>query len=458
MYPSRRAGVSCVLLLALLLPVLLLSLPVSAEAAAFPDTSEASAVYFYHLESQRRIGAKNETERYPAGSTVKLLSGLIACERLQGQLDETVQITEEMIADSTGHRYHMEAGEIYTVEQLLYLAVCGSYNDAYDTLAYLIGGGSVQEFVNLMNQRAAELGAKSTTATDPTGIADSSFTSAEDLFRIALSAVQNPLYMQICGSEAYDMPEGRIYNRNALVSKATEDRYYNPYCSGLTAGSTTLGQASVITLAQKGNDSYLCVVLGARDESDEEDGEVWSYVVANRLIDWGYDNFSYLEVLTPDTVVCTLPVTVSDLTESVNVSPDASLSLYVPVGAEVGRDITFSIRLMYEELEAPVREGMHVGYVAVVYDGEIIGTAGLYTAGTAERSSFVSQLMKIQSLTKSRKVRAGGIFFLVALVGWLLTETLVARHRRHKWDKYFSRKIDMPETLLRRRNPPNKRR
>ena len=453
---SSRVGFACALLLALLLPVLLL-LPVSAAGTELPDTSEASAVYFYHMESGRRIGARNETQVLPAGSTVKLLSGLIACERLQGQLGDIVQITEEMIDGVSGHRYQLEEGELYTMEQLLYLAVCGSYNDAYNTLAYIIGGGNVQEFVNLMNQRAAELGARSTTATDPTGIADSSLTTAEDLFCIALSAVQNPLYMQICGSAFYDMPAGRIYNRNALVSAATENRYYNPYCRGLTAGSTPLGQASVITLAQKENDSYLCVVLGARDESDKEGGENYSYVVANRLIDWGYDNFRYLEVLTPESVVCTLPVTVSDMTDSVEVVPAEPLSLYVPVGAQPGRDLTFSIRLMYDALEAPVQPGMHVGYVAVVYDGEILGTAALYTAGSAERSSFISRLMQIQSLTQSRRVRAGGIFFLVALTAWLLTEALIARYRRHKWDKYFSRKIDMSETLLRRR-PPDRRR
>lgn len=456
MHGKCRIAGSMWLVIALVLSVIALCVPTSAQTAEFPDTPEAKAVYFYHMESRRCIGAKAEKQILPAGSTLKIVSGLIACERLEGQLQDEIVITEDMLRNSSGYRYRMKAGEIYTVEQLLYLAVCGSYNDAFDVLAYLIGEGDTQAFVAMMNQKAAELGAADTAATDPTGIGDNSLTTAEDLFRISLAASENTLYMQICGSEFYDLPDKRIYNRNALISSAADTRYYNSKCSGMSAGTTQLGGASVITLAQSGNDRYLCVVLGAAEE-EGDNGEVYSYVVANRLIQWGYENYTYLEVLSPDTVICSIPVTVSDLTDTVDVSPAESLFLYLPSQTELGRDVTFSIRLMYEALEAPVHEGMHVGYVAVVYQGEILGTASLFTVGSAERSSFVSQLMKIQSLTQSRKVRAGGIFFLAATAGWLLTGFFLQRRRRHKWDKYFSHKIDMPETLLKRREPPRGR-
>ncbi len=417
-----------------------------AEApSALPDVSEARAVYFYHMESERLLGAKDADKVYPAGSTVKLLAGLLACERLGGMLSEPIVIQEEMIAASKGYRYQLAAGESYTVDQLLCLALCGSYNDAYDVLAYLLGNGDPMLFVAAMNQRAAELGALHTVAGDPTGIKDNSQTTAEDLFRIAKAAAENPLYMRLTGSMTFDLPDGRIYNRNALISKKDYSQYYNPLCQGMTAGSTASGGASVVTVAQKGNDRYLCVVLGA---NEVDGGEVYSYVVANRLIEWGFDTYTYLEVLTPDTPLCTIPVTASDMTEEVEVKAAETLSLFLPAGAKVGEDVTFSLRLMYEELEAPVTEGLLVGYVAVVYGGDILATAPLYTAGTADRGSVISGLLQIRSLTESRRVRAGLIFFLVVTVGWLLTEYILLRRRRHKWDKYFSSKIDLPETLM----------
>lgn len=427
-----------------------LSVPVLAETEPFPDTSRASAVLFYHLESDRLIGEQNADTRLPAGSTVKILSGLLFCERLGAQLGDEIEITAEMIRNSAGRRFHMQAGEIYTVEQLLYLAVCGSYNDAFDVLAYVIGGGDVRTFVSLMSERATELGLENTVIADYTGLSDSSFTTARDLFKLACVAVENSFYMTLCSAEIYDLPVERIYNANALLSTAEDDRYHNSLCRGLSAGNTTLGGYSLVTVAQKGNERYLCVVLGA-SKAEGTNGEIYSYEIANRLIDWGFSNFANVEVLSPDITLCTIPVTVSDMTESLEVRSRESLQIFLPKDAEIGRDVTYSIRLMYDSLEAPVAEGVHVGYVAVIYRGETVGTVNLYTVGTAQRSGFISRLLKIRSITENRAVLSGMIFFVLATSTWLVTETLVRRHKRNKWKKYFSEKIDLPETLMKRK-------
>ena len=417
--------------------------------ATFPDISNASAVYFYHLESERCMGAKNESQRLPAGTSVRLLSGLILCESFEGRLSGLVEIGEEMIADcKTAYRYGLEAGEFYTVEQLLYLSICGGYNDAFYALAYEIAG-SVQSFVDRMNIRAAELGAADTAVADPSGILDSSFTTAQDLYYIARVAIENPLYLKISGSAFYDMSSGRrIENRNALISKAQESgRYYNALCSGLVAGKTSAGGWSVVTVSQKGNDRYLSVVLGGK-EGGGETPEKYGYRITNQLINWGYKNYRYLEVLNEDSLICTIPVEISDLADSVQVKPKESFSLYLPVDAKVGKDVHLNVRLLYEVLEAPVSVGTHVGYVAVIYQGEILGTVPIYTAEDAARSDFVGGLMRIKKITQSRAARAGLIFFSVTLLGWILAECIIKRIKRHRWDRYFSEKIDTSETFI----------
>ena len=166
------------------------------------------------------------------------------------------------------------------------------------------------------------------------------------------------------------------------------------------------------------------------------------------MIRWGYDNYRYIEVLTPETVICTMPVTVSDLADELEIRPQTSLSFYLPADAEVGVDVRFNVRLTCETLEAPVEEGTHVGYVAVIYRGEILGTAPIYTAEAVQRSGFVSGLARIKSLTEKRAVCAGLIFFAVSMLAWILTEYWIKRARRHKWDRYFSEKIDTSETFL----------
>ena len=148
-----------------------------------------------------------------------------------------------------------------------------------------------------------------------------------------------------------------------------------------------------------------------------------------------------MDVITPDTVICTLPVTVSDLTAEVEIKTDCTLSCYLPAHVDPEKDIIYSICLTYPSLEAPVTAGTPVGYVAVMWNGKTLGTAPLYTAQDAERSSFVSSLKRIQSLTESRAFISGTIFFCLAFGGWMLVEYLIRRRKRHKWDKYFSTKI-----------------
>ena len=445
-------GKSAVLFLLVAVMLFLGTAQAFAESSteSFPDVSKASSVYFYHVESGRCMGAKNESAVLPAGTMVRMLSGLIFCEELADRQNDWIVIDASVTRDTQGYyRFGLEDGESYTVEQLLYLSICGGYNDAFYALAYELGDGSVQSFVERMNRRAEELGAMDTTVMDPSGITDTSVTTALDLLSVAKVTMENALYMKISSSVFYDMNGSRrIENRNALISSAQENgRYQNSLCRGLSAGNTQRGGWSVVTLSQKGNDRYLCIVLGG-EEGEGERPEKYGYVIANRLIQWGYANYSYLEVLTPETVICSIPVEISDLVSEVQVKPAESMSFYLPAGVSVGEEIQLNVRLMYESLEAPVAVGTHVGYVAVIYQGEILGTVAIYTAEEAPRGSFIGGLKRIQGLTEDRAVRAGLIFFVIALIGWILTEYLMKRARHHKWDRYFSEKIDTSETFL----------
>ena len=127
---------------------------------------------------------------------------------------------------------------------------------------------------------------------------------------------------------------------------------------------------------------------------------------------------------------------------------DQSVSWRLPAESEIGTDITYSIRLLSPTLEAPVTEGTFVGYASIIYKGEILTTVRLYTAGTAERSSIIDGVLSIQRLTKNRAALAGVIFFLVALLAWIITEYVLAKRRKNRWNKYFSQKIELPTDLF----------
>ena len=417
----------------------------SAEDASLPSMSECMAAYLYHLEEDSVILSKNESALLDAGPTVKVMAGLLFCQAMEHRLYESVTLTKEMLAGAVGYRLNLQAGDVVTVEQLLYAAICGSYNDAYYVLAHLVAG-DLNRFVEVMNAAAKELGATDTVFTDPSGVDDKSKTTVNDLARIALSAAQNQLYMKICGTAKYYMSGTAlmnardIHNRNSLISSVSTTKYFDKRCRGMNAGATDRAGNCVVTIAQEDGQTYLCIVLGGMEVENVNYG----YAVVNRLINWVYSTYSYMEVISPDTVVCTVPVTVSDMVKEIEVKTKESLSCRLPAGLVIGEDITYSIRLLHTSMEAPVTDGTFMGYVAVLYDGKVLGTVPLYTAGDVERSNIISSLMSIQALTQNRKILSGGIFFTVVLIAWIVTENVIAARRRRKWDKYFSRKLRLP--------------
>lgn len=431
--------------------LLLCAIPFSSSAAeiAPPSAEEAAAVYFKHLESDILVYSKNETAILGAGSTVKIMSGLLLCERLNVYSQETIEITEELYAaipTSHGRSLKLALGEDVSIEHLLYAAVCGSYNDAYYVLAAFVSG-SVENFIAEMNARAAAMGLSDTLFEDVTGIVDGSRTTAEEIAQLALIAYQNPFYMALCSERSFHFLSSQksqtLYNNNKLISPDYDQKYYNKKCIGVSAGSTTRDGNCVVTFAKQNDQTYVCVVMGGKETDDEEFG----YRIANRFVDWVFTAYSYMQILVPDTRICTLPVTVSDTATEVDIVVKDSLFAYLPKGLELGTDITYSIRLTETELEAPVVKDQFVGYVAVLYDGQVLGTAPLYTAGEASRSSIGNGLSTIRSWLENRAVIAGVIFFVVGVSAYIIIEYVLQRRRHNRWDRYFSDKVELPDYM-----------
>ena len=438
----------CILLSLLLL---LCAFPFSASAADItpPSMEEASAVYLKHLQSDYVVCSKNESVSVGAGSTVKVMAGLIFCEHLGTILQETILITPELydaIPSTHGRSLNIKENDIVTVENLLYAAICGSYNDAFYVLAALIGG-NVEGFLSLMNARAASMGLQNTVFEDVTGIVDGSRTTAEEVAKIALIAYQNPLYMAACNAVSFTYSSStnhkNVYNNNELICQYERQQYYNKKCIGVSAGSTTRDGNCVVTFAHHNDQTYVCVIMGGK----EVDNVKYGYRVANRVIDWVFSSYEYVQLLSPDTVICTLNVTVSDSASSVDVVVKDTLFAYLPKGLEIGKDIIYSIRLTETELEAPVEKNQFVGYVAVLYDGQVLGTAPLYTAGEASRSSIGSGLGAIRSWLENRAVIAGGIFFAVGVTAYIIVEYVLQRRRHKRWDRYFSSTSELPDFM-----------
>jgi D-alanyl-D-alanine carboxypeptidase (penicillin-binding protein 5/6) len=270
--------------------------------------------------------------------------------------------------------------------------------------------------------------------------ADSMYTTVNDIAKLCLEASKNPLLMQITTADAH-MTEQlgeknfTFENRNYLVGTGYTAKYFNKLCHGLAAGSTEESGYCVATVADDGNLSYLCIVMGAKTD---EDGNIHSYVLANDLIKWAYSDWGYVEVISKDMTVCEIPVSMSLDIDSVLVIPSQTVSLYLPKSSSVGNGITHSYSLNSEELEAPVSEGAHVGIITAYYGGEELATVDLVTKTSVAQSEVLYALMRIREISQSRVFKASVTFAVIFIILYILIKAFVrgyannSRYRRLK--------------------------
>lgn len=399
------------------------------------DVSHADAACLYNLNTGKVVYGKSMNEKIFPGSTVKMMTGLIACERLSDRLDEVIVISEEMLEGSSGANIKLKAGMSVTVESLLYGALCGGGNDASLVLAFVCAG-STEGFVDLMNARATALGMRNTLYTNPTGLDDEGmYSTVSDTVVLAKHASQNKLYLDVSSTANYEFtPLGesdsiKIYNRNSLISNSYAFGYTNPNAQGLIAGNTDLGGYCVVTFVEKRGTQYICVVMGA----DRDEENIYSYKTANDLISYAFNNLVYTKIAEAGSYVCTSPVryvtpgTGDELSTVSCVIKDDVYALTNPSFSD-DEKLQYRYYLHRDALDAPVKADTIVGGVDIIYDGEYVGSAILVTDTEVEATGLLIFLKSMRSLFTSLSFWCTVISFSAMLSLYLYLSN--ARNRR----------------------------
>ncbi|MBO5511740.1 MAG: D-alanyl-D-alanine carboxypeptidase [Clostridia bacterium] len=389
-----------------------------------PASTDVGVVLLLNLENNLTLYEKEaDTNVYPS-SSVKIMTGLLACRALADRLDETVTVSAAMVAGVTGRSMHLADGEKLTVKDLLYAAICGGYNDAACVLACL-ASGSVAAFVEDMNEEALRIGALHTRYTNPTGLHDPAMcTTARDIAIIAREAYANDLYMRISSERTYTVPatnvssERLFSNRNALISDSSQN-YYNGRCKGMNAGMTDEGGWCVVTVYEASDGAAnLCIILRGLDVASGE--LIPAYVQTNRLLSWANRNYGYRTVLAAGDTLDTVRVGMTGISKSkADLVPAEDLKIYLPEDLDVEGQLEFNAILDGGELTAPIAAGQTVGTVTVSYGGRIVGKAPLTVTEDFQRSGFLGALQAFKGYLTGRAFLLTIPIFLVMLLPYL---------------------------------------
>lgn len=201
------------------------------------------------VSSRRILYGKDIHLPLPMASTTKVLTAILILDDCN--IDETV-IVPKAAEGVEGSSIYLRAGDEYTVRELLYGLMLRSGNDCAVTLA-LHHSGSIETFSEKMNEKAALLGAEGSFFVNPHGLPDSRHhTSARDLALISAYAMENPTFREIVSCKYYEPRHWQ--NKNKML-------YNYEGAIGVKTGFTTAAGRCLVTCAERGGMTLVCVVL-----------------------------------------------------------------------------------------------------------------------------------------------------------------------------------------------------
>ncbi len=425
-------------MISLLLTVIMLAsslmiFALPAGAMEDPVIENVSGAYVYNFENEKAVFEHNTEERIYPTSAVKLMTGILAVEELGERLDEKITLTSEMLENVSGNNIKLKAGDVISIKDIVWTLLVNGANDSAYVAAHLISG-SIDKFVSRMNTRAKELGALNTHYTNPTGMHDDNmYTTVKDTATIARHAYTLSLFMEGTSSMKYTMEskDQTWHNRNCLLTLYYEKDYFDSQARGMNAGSTPQGGHCVVTTATNGELSYLVVVMGGQTV----DNVICSYTTASALIDWAFESFNYIEVLSPNQIICEIPVTLSSVTDFVNLVSVDTLNVYLPADVDPETAIDLSYVTYMEEIQAPVEKGQVVGSVTAIYKDQVLGTSDMVATADVARSELLYTFYKIEQFSKSKFFIATIISAVVLTVIYILGNAFL-RGRKVKRNRY----------------------
>lgn len=330
------------------------------------------AAYVVNPETGKIFYEKNAHEKMYPASTTKILTALVVLENCKLTDTAIVSKTALDLVPSGYSNANLQVGEELPISTLLQALLIPSANEAANVLAEHVSG-SVEEFANLCNNRAKELGCETLNFVNPNGLHDENhYCSAYDLYLIAKECQQFDAFNEIVKTKSFRIPATSIHPANDRVFTNTNSliltnspNYYYPFCTGIKTGHTTPAGECLVASSSKDNINLISVVLGGGTNSK---GLNERFYDTKQLFEFVYNSYSYKEFVKEKNVITTINVKkATKETASLDLMIDKSISTIIPNNLDVSQ-IQSKIDLK-EKIVAPIKQNEELGYVTYEVDG-----------------------------------------------------------------------------------------
>lgn len=352
--------------------------------AAEDIAPNSKSAILMEMSTGKILYEKNSHEQLPPASMTKVMSMLLVMEAID---DGIIKLTDEVQISETassmgGSQVFLEAGETYPVEELLKGVAIASGNDAVVALAEKVSG-SVDAFVEKMNQRASELGMKDTVYKNPHGLdAEGHITTAYDMSLVARELLKHEKILEYTSIYEYYMkkPDDSttwLVNTNKLV------RFYDGV-DGLKTGFTAEAKYCLTGTAKKNDMRLITVVMGVESSDLRSSDTV-------KMLNYGFNGYK-LNVLMEKGKVLKEAIVKKGVKEKVGLTLiDDATDLLKNDNAK--KEYKYDIKI--DSLEAPLKKGQKIGTVKIIdEEGTLVKEADITVTEDVKKAGFFDYFKK----------------------------------------------------------------
>lgn len=373
---------------------------------------------------------KNSDEAHYPASITKIMTTLLALEN--GNLSDMVTFSDDAINNTEGSGIARDYGEQMTLEQCLYGVMLESANECAYAVAEHVGG-TIENFVDMMNAKAKELGCTNTHFANPHGLQDENhYTTAHDMALIAQAAYQNETFRIIIGTKMYTIPPTNKHAEETVLRNHHDmlctyhnanRKYLYPYCVGGKTGYTATANSTLVTYAEKDGMTLICVVMNTQSPNQ--------FIDTVNLFDYAFDNFQVLNVSENDTDY-SAEATVDNGNLN-NIAPfvelDKDAVIVLPKTAEFS-DTSSSVE--YNDSDPEI-----AGSITYTYAGRNVGKADIKTTGVVvEGYAFDNESTEEEEQEAVSTVQVKPIVVVLLIVAVILLGVLLFFLKRF-YDNYY---------------------
>lgn len=385
------------------------------EITSFPVTANNAMIV--SLDTGEVLYQKNATQRIYPASITKLMTAAVILDKYP-----TPESTDIVMTDSAYKRIlgtgsavlGAKVGEVINGKDALACVLISSAGDVVYAYAEAVSG-SVENFVNDMNKKAAEIGLASTHYENPIGLhSEQNYTTVEDIYLLCKYIFEKYPIIKELGSKsrykisATNMSKERILvTTNYLIDPNTS--YYYQYANGLKTGFTDESGRCLVSTASYNGYNYLAITMNCPTQN----GTRTEFTTSRQLFRWAFNEFEYKAVLDVNQPATEIDVRLSTESDYVSLYPSHQVKSILPKEAD-NSSIIIVPKLVGESVDAPIKKGDILGTADVIYAEKVIGTVDLIAGNDVNSNFFLVVFDKFVKIITSTPAKIIGAILLVA--------------------------------------------